>query len=89
MKYDAEYIIYVESGESAAVFITRELATAIDTKGKWIDVLSVNGEQNAFGQWDFKEFTVEIFPRKIHPVYPKYISDADKKYITSMRSAGS
>ena len=81
-KYDAEYISYVETGESAAVFITRDVVRAIATKGKWIDVTKINGEQNEDVRWEFEYFEVELFPRKTNPVYPKYASDEDKKYIT-------
>ena len=81
-KYDAEYISYIEHGESAAVFITRDVVKSINTKGKWIDVLTVNGQRNDYGRWDFKSFTVELFPRRTQPVYPAYVSDEEKKYIT-------
>lgn len=81
-KYDPEYISYVENGESAAVFITRDVVRAIDTSGKWVDVLSTSGYKNNQGRWDFSEFTVELFPRKTRPVYPEYASEDDKKYIT-------
>ena len=39
-KHDAEYISYVESGE-AAVFIVRDLVRSIETKDKWVDVISI------------------------------------------------
>lgn len=80
--YDAEYISYIEHGESAAVFITRDVVKSIKTKGKWIDVLSVDGQKNYDGRWDFKSFSVELFPRKTQPVYPADSSDEEKKYIT-------
>lgn len=82
-KYDAEYISYVESGESAAVFITRDICKKINTKGKWIDVIDLdtflkdNGSRTAFNY-----FIVEIFDRKIKPEYPKYRNKEDIKYIT-------
>lgn len=82
IKYDAAYISYVETGESAAVFITRDIVNSIDTKGKWVDVLSTKGDKNDDDQWDFKEITVEIFPRKKNPMYPEYASEEEKKYIT-------
>ena len=41
-KHDTEYISYIESGESAAVFIVRDIVNSIDTSGKWIDVISLN-----------------------------------------------
>lgn len=33
-KYDDEYISYIASGESAAVFVVRDIVSSIDTKGK-------------------------------------------------------
>lgn len=81
-KYDAEYISYIQHGESAAVFITRDIVKSIKTKGKWIDVLDVDGQINDYGRWDFKSFSVELFPRKTQPVYPAYANDEEKKYIT-------
>ena len=81
-KYDAEYISYVESGESAAVFIARDIAVSIDTSGMWIDVLNHEGNKNKNGRWDFRYFEIELFPRKHNPIYPEYASEEDKKYIT-------
>ncbi len=43
-KYDADYIAYIEDGESGAVFITRDIAEDIETSGKWIDVVEVEHE---------------------------------------------
>ena len=82
IKYDADYISYIEKGESAAVFITRDLAVDVPTDAMWVDVLSIDGKKLNNGRWDFKSFTVELFPRETKPVYPKEASDADKKYIT-------
>ena len=97
IKYDAEYIRYVENGESAAVFITRDIVKAINTKGKWIDVLDVAGTKFEYQKlfvgkesyhfeldtaWDFEFFDVELFPRKTNPFYPEHASDDEKKYIT-------
>ena len=81
-KYDAAYISYVESGESAAVFVARDIVRAIDTTGKWIDVLDHAGYKNRDGRWDFEYFTFELFLRKIQPKYPARASEEDKKYIT-------
>ena len=82
MKYDADYISYVETGESAAVFITRDIVRSINTNGKWIDVISTKGDRNDDEQWDFKEITVELFPRRKQPVFPKNAGVEEKKYIT-------
>lgn len=79
--YDAEYISYVESGESAAVFITRDIADEINTKGKWIDVIDLDTFDKQ-GRKAFNYFIVELFDRKIRPVYPEKADDDTKKYIT-------
>ncbi|MBD5522290.1 MAG: hypothetical protein HDR03_13890 [Lachnospiraceae bacterium] len=46
IKYDADYISYVESGESAAVFVARDIVRSIDTSGMWIDILNLKGDKN-------------------------------------------
>lgn len=82
IKYDAEYISYIKNGESAAVFITRDLALGIPTSGMWVDVVFAAKKERKDDRWDFNYFIVELFPRKIKPVYPKNASADDKKYIT-------
>ena len=82
VKYDADYISYVENGESAAVFITRDIVKSINTKGKWVDVISIDGQINEDYKWDFKSFSVELFPRKTRPIYPPNASNEEKNYIT-------
>ena len=61
VKYDAAYISYVESGESAAVFITRDLVRDIDTTGMWIDIIDMDGHKNKNNRWEFKYFIFELF----------------------------
>ena len=82
IKYDSRYIAYVESGESAAVFVARDIAKDLDTRGKWIDIVSHDGHKNSDNKWIFKTIRIELFPRKTNPVYPKNASEYDKKYIT-------
>ena len=82
IQYDAEYISYVENGESAAVFIARDIATEVPTAGRWIDVLSSRGYKRNDNRWDFSEFDVELFPRHKRPVYPPKCTEEDRKYIT-------
>lgn len=82
IKYDSAYISYVTNGDSAAVFIVRDIVRSIDTSGMWIDVLNTSGYKNKDGKWDFSSITVELFPRKTRPIYPEYASTEDKKYIT-------
>ena len=40
-KYDAEYISYIESGESAAVVVARDIVKSINTTWKWIDIVDL------------------------------------------------
>lgn len=82
IKYDSAYISYVANGDSAAVFIVRDVVRSIDTSGMWIDVISTSGHKNKFNQWDFSSITIELFPRKTKPIYPPNASTEDKKYIT-------
>ena len=76
-KYDADYIRYVDSGESDAVFVVRDVVQAVKTSGKWIDIISVSSyydeepDKRAFN-W----IVCELFPRRIQPVY----SDIDTEY---------
>ena len=82
IKYSSEYISYVESGASAAVFIVRDIVKSIDTSGMWIDVLATSGYKNRGGAWNFSSITIELFPRQTKPIYPKSANENDKKYIT-------
>ncbi len=82
-QHDAEYISYIESGESAAVFIVRDIVNSIDTAGKWIDVISLNTyyKKGAGDRKAFNWIVVEIFPRKMTPKYDGQ-DTAYNKYLT-------
>ena len=82
-KHDAEYISYIESGESAAVFIVRDIVNSIDTKGKWVDVISLNTyyKRGVGDRMAFNWIIVELFPRKMQPKYDKKDS-AHNRYLT-------
>ena len=82
IQYSPEYINYVESGESAAVFIVRDLVKGINTHNKWIDILDSDKEDSDYRRWNFRSITAEIFPRTIKPNYPEYASADELKYIT-------
>ena len=81
-KYDAEYISYIESGESAAVFVARDIVRSINTTGKWIDIVDLKDRRKYEGRWDFDYFIIELFPRKRSSKYPAGMDDEGKKYIT-------
>ena len=73
IKYDSAYISYVANGESAAVFIVRDVVRSIDTSGMWIDVISTSGHKNKFDKWDFSSITIEkICNKKFERYVPKH-----------------
>lgn len=82
-KHDAEYISYIESGESAAVFIFRDIVNSIATTGKWIDVISLNTyyKKGAGDRKAFNWIIVELFPRKMNPKYDGRDTDYNR-YLT-------
>lgn len=82
-KHDTEYISYIEGGESAAVFIVRDIVNSIDTKGKWVDVISLNTyyKRGSGDRMAFNWIIVELFPRKMQPKYDKNDS-AHNRYLT-------
>ena len=83
--HDSEYIAYCEHGDSAAVFIMRDIQNTVNVEGKWIDVLSIKTRaENVIksGWHDFEYFEVELFPKKIRPKYLKDMTDEEKKYET-------
>lgn len=82
-KHDDDYINYIESGESAAVFIVRDIVKSINTKGKWVDVVSLNTyhKKGAGDRMAFNWIIVELYPRKMQPQYDK--NDwAHNRYLT-------
>lgn len=81
--YDADYISYIESGESAAVFIVRDVVKAIETDGRWVDVLSISTYYKRFAgnRKAFNWIVVELFSRMTQPEYIPG-DDAYNKYIT-------
>lgn len=86
MQNDSEYLFYIESGESAAVFIIRDVCKSIDTSGYWIAIIDapINKTIDKYGKKirDFKFIDFELFPRTIKPDYKSSISDEEIKYIT-------
>lgn len=86
-KRDSNYIAYIERGESAAVYLVRDIVKdkAINTKGKWIDVLSVSSYKkyttNNRRGFAFNWIIVELFSRHLQPQYDPYDS-AHNKYLT-------
>lgn len=51
IKYSPEYISYLANGDSAAVFITRDIVKSINTENKWIDVIEPD--------WEYKILSVK------------------------------
>lgn len=82
-RHDTEYISYINSGESAAVFIVRDIVRKVNTNGKWVDVLSFNtyNKRGAEGKWAFNWIIAELFPKKLQPKYCGKDTDYNK-YMT-------
>lgn len=81
-KYDDEYIAYINRGESAAVFIIRDVCKSIDTTNFWIDITNMSAHKNNNNVWEFDFIDCEMFPRITRPDYSKCRNDEDKKYVT-------
>ncbi len=81
-KHDADYIRYVDSGESAAVFVVRDIAENVPTKGKWIGIISMRPYWQDEDGRAFRWIVAELFPRKTQPDYSKCKTDEEKKYLT-------
>ena len=80
-RQDKDYLDYIDSGESAAVYIVKNIVKSLDTKNMWVDVVSINTYyKRGSGNIAFNWIVVELFPRKIKP---KYDTDPDyNRYLT-------
>lgn len=76
-KYDSDYISYVQSGESSAVFVTRDIVNSIDTTGMWIDIVSMSRYTKGYSANAFNWIVVELLPRLTTPQYKKPRFDDD------------
>lgn len=74
-QYDAAYISYMESSESIAVKIVRDMVKDIATKGKWIDVRHMEKRFLSHSEQDFSFIIVELFSRTLKPTYPKQMAE--------------
>ena len=97
-RHDPEYIAYCTHGDSAAVFIFRDIVKSVSTSGYWIDIVEkvVRNHYEGFKEYskgghlleirrdahDFEYFVGELFPRKTDPVYTKSMTDDEKKHLT-------
>ena len=79
-KYDADYIRYVDSGESAAVYVVRDVAEQVPTKGKWSDIISFYAYKQDEDGWAFKWIVAELFPRKTNPEYLPDDTEYNREY---------
>ena len=80
-RQDKDYLDYIDSGESAAVYIVKNIIKSLDTKNMWVDVVSLSTYcKRDSGNIAFNWIIVELFPRKIKP---KYDTDPDyNRYLT-------
>ena len=79
---DSAYISYVNSGESAAVFVVRDIAASLNTDGKWIDIISFSTykKTGSGNRWSFHWIVAELFPRKLIPKYMDLNFECDYEY---------
>lgn len=84
IKYNSMYIAYVAAGESAAVFIIRDVCRSIDTTGFWIDITNKSACKNGNGIWNFDFIDCELFPRITKPDYSCCNTDDERRYVTWM-----
>lgn len=77
MEYSQEYISYLKNGESAAVYIVRDIAKSINTEKKWVQIIDMCNAENYNGQRYFNYIICELFDRKLLPKYP-----AQKEFVS-------
>ena len=77
---DLDYIRYATLGESSAVFIVRDIVQNINTKGRWVDIVSLSTYEEGDDSTGFHWIVCEIFPRRIQPVYTD--NEEENRYIT-------
>ena len=69
-RQDKDYLDYIDSGESAAVYIVKNIVKSLDTKNMWVDVVSINtyykrGSGNiAFNCNEISLFFIEVCSNK-------------------------
>jgi hypothetical protein len=78
------YLEYTWSAESKAVFLVRNFVTQINTKTKWIDVVDSNNWVHKSGLTGFNYLVIEIFDRKIKPIYPIKTADINDSVYRSI-----
>ena len=47
-RQDKNYLDYIDSGESAAVYIVKNIVKSLDTKNMWVDVVSHPSDKRLF-----------------------------------------
>lgn len=53
--------------------IVRDIVRNINTKNKWIDVVSMDTYSSSYFDFDFNWIIVELFPRMTRPQYKEYL----------------
>lgn len=103
-RHDPEYIAYCKYGDSAAVFILRDIVKNVDTTGYWIDIIDLVDRKHYKKSYDlsddglylkinrdvhdFEYFVGELFPRITKPHCSKCLTQEDKKYLTWLTAKG-
>lgn len=81
------YSDYTRTFESQVVFLVKQFSQELDTKRKWIDVVSYDYRVRDYGRSGFNYMVVELFDRKIFPKYPKKTDEeSDAEYTALCRA---
>lgn len=81
------YSSYTRTEESKVVFLVKSFSKELDTKSKWVDVVSYDYRYRDYGKSGFNYLIVELFDRKILPKYPKKTKDqTDGEYSALCRA---
>lgn len=87
-----DYQDYVHSDEALIVYLVRKYVDKIETKSMWIDVINfdawaINKKWGINREWEsndkkkksFNYFVIELFKRKINPIYPNEKEYSEKE----------
>ena len=66
-----DYNEYAKSDEARIINITKYIASGINTKNKWIDVIDYEYWGQKANIHIYKNIVIELFNRHIKPKYPK------------------
>lgn len=79
---DAEYMKYIEDGDSAAVLAIKGSDKLISNSKTWIDIEKHDGCRERDNMWTFSKIKLSIFKRTKNPHYTPAMNERDRQYET-------